>query len=226
MKIAVGGMFQNSMKYLDRAIAQYFSLIAAAPQHQFDFIFAEGDSTDNSATWNRLNEIFPGSTFKREHKGKIYGSVDDSQRWTQIAYVVDGILERVKPEHDALLYVESDLLWEPKTLLTLLSYLDRVEAAVPMIWMRGVFYDIWAYAKDGVKFTGNPPYHRTLTQPTSNGLHEIDSGGGCLAVRGDIARKCRCIPKAKALVGFYTEMRRRGHKVWVDPKIGVLHPPL
>ena len=84
-------MFQNAEKYLDRYIAQYFSLCAAAPQHEFIPVFAEGDGSDNGWTWKRLNEVFPGRVEKREHGGKFFGPVDDPQRWLQISFVVDGI---------------------------------------------------------------------------------------------------------------------------------------
>mgnify|MGYP001316273930 CR=1 FL=1 len=226
MNIVLGSMFQNSVGYIDRYITQYYSLCAAAPQHTFDLILMEGDSTDNEATWNRLNQIFPGKVFKRVHGGKIFGSFDNEQRWKQISFVVDGVLERVRPEHDALVYVEADLMWEPSTILKLIGHLDKVDAAVPMIWMNGIFYDIWGYRKDTVNFIGRKPYHAVFAQPSKNGLWPIDSGGGCMAVRGEMARKFRCNPPKLALVGFYTEMKRNGFQTWVDPTLNVFHPPI
>jgi len=226
VNIVLGSMFQNSMGYIDRYITQYYSLCAAAPQHTFDLILMEGDSTDNEATWNRLNQIFPGKVFKRVHGGKIFGSLDDVQRWSQISFVVDGVLERVRPDHDALVYVEADLMWEPSTILKLIGHLDKVDAAVPMIWMRGIFYDTFGYRKDGVRFGNNPPYHSVFSKPVVDGLYHLDSGGGCAAIRGDVARKYRCIPTSLAIVGFYFEMRKNGHTIGLDKSLSVHHPPV
>lgn len=224
MHVAIASMFQNSQKYMDRYISQIYSLKAAAPEHTFDLILAEGDSTDSGWTWNRLNEIFPGKAFKREHHGKIYGSIDVEKRWSQIAFVVDGILERVQPQHDAMLYVEADLLWEPSTMINLLKHLERVECVVPMIWMNGIFYDIWAYKKDGIKFTGRPPYHPSLNQQPVGGLYPIDSGGGCVAVKGTLARTYRCRPESLAICGFFAELKSHGHQTWLDKTLGIHHP--
>jgi hypothetical protein len=227
MNIALCAMFQNATEYLQRYAMQVKSLRDAAPQHEFDMILAEGDSTDGDATWRSLNDLFPGKAFKRVHGGQIYGPIDVTQRWLQISFVMDGVFERVRPEHEAVIWVESDLIWEPATLLKLLDHIQKpgVDAAVPMIWMRGAFYDIWGYRRDGIRFTNNPPYHRLFSIPPVNGLYLLDSGGGCVAMRGEIARSCRCRPPALAAVGFYQDMRVHGWRVWLDPTLSISHPP-
>jgi len=226
MKIAVANMWQNSTAYVYRYLAQFRALQAAAPQHEFEAVIAEGDSTDGNATWYKLNELFNGKVFKRVHGGQIYGPVDVTQRWLQISFVMDGVFEHIRPDHDAVIWVESDLIWEPQTMLKLLSYLERVDAVVPMIWMRSAFYDIWGYRKGGVHFTNEAPYHTLLSGPSENGLHLLDSGGGCVAMRGEIARTCRCRPPTLAAVGLYMDMKAHGWKVWLDPTLSVHHPPV
>jgi len=227
MRIVVANMWQNATSYIDRFVGQFAALRGAAPQHEFDLILAEGDSTDNDATWNRLNEIYPGKVFKRIHAGQIYGPIDVTQRWLQISFVMDGVFERVRPEHDVVIWVESDLIWEPAVLLKLLDHIQKpgVDAAVPMIMMRGTFYDSWAYRRDGIRFSVAPPFHRVLQTPSVNGLYLLDSGGGCVVMRGEIARTCRCRPPALAAVGFYRDMREHGWRVWLDPTLAIHHAP-
>lgn len=227
MNICLAAMFQNATGYLQRYAIQVKALRDAAPQHEFDMILAEGDSTDGDATWRSLNDLFPGKAFKRVHGGQIYGPIDVTQRWLQISFVMDGVFERIRPEHDAVIWVESDLIWEPATLLKLLDHIQKpgVDAAVPMVFMRDVHYDIWAMRKDGIRFTGYPPYHKCLTEPSVNGLYQIDSGPGCIAMRGDVARKSRCRPPSLAMVGLCNNIRSYGYKIWLDPTLRVNHPP-
>lgn len=227
MKIAVCGMFQNAASYLERYVCQVSALRGAAPQHDFSFILAEGDSTDGETTWRKLHHFFSGQAFKRVHGGQIYGPIDVTQRWLQISFVMDGCFERVIPEHEAVIWVESDLIWEPPTLLKLLEHIQKpgVDAATSMIFMKGVMYDIWGLRKDGIHFVGNPPYHPSLTGPSVNGLYLVNSCGGCVAMRGDVARRCRCRPPSLAMVGFCADVRAHGYKIWLDPILRVEHPP-
>jgi hypothetical protein len=225
VRIACGAIFQNSTKYIDRFVAQFYSLVAYCPEHTFEPVLIEGDSTDQEATWNKLNLAFPSKVSKRTHGGRVYGSVDDLQRWRQVSYAMDGVLERIRPEHDALLYVESDLVWEPRALARMLEWLSSVRAIVPMIMMGNQFYDTWSFRKGGTHFTNQAPYHACLRSPSpTNGLVPIDSGGACWAVRGEIARNCRYRPPELSIVGFWQEARKLGHQLWLDPRLAVFHP--
>ena len=131
MHIAVGSMFRNSEGYIGRYVAQFNALVQAAPQHTFEPILAEGDSTDRS--WEMLNDAFPGHVIKREHGGRWFGvsgpdwhtSADDPQCMSQVSFVCNGVLEMVKPDHDVLLWVESDIIWQPSTMLALISWLKN-----------------------------------------------------------------------------------------------------
>lgn len=221
MKIALGSIFQNSTKYLDRYIAQYYSLVCAAPEHEFDPLLVEGDSQDN--TWEKLNRIFPGKVTKRDHGGQIFAQVDNVLRWMQISYACEGVMERLEPEHDALLWVEADLIWEPRLLLALISRLKTHEMIFPMIMRKNRFYDTWAFAKDGAYFKNDPPFHSMFAHRNGD-LYEVDSGGSCWAIRGDLARKCHFRPPARAMRGFCEEVKKAGSSMWLDPAIQVMHP--
>lgn len=224
MRVALGSIWQNGVRHIDRYVAQYYSLRAYCPEHTFEPLIVEGDSDDNGATWERLNRAFPGRVTKREHGGPTFGSVDDPQRWRGVSYACDGVLERVTAEHDALLWVEADLIWEPATMERLLGHLSRVDMVCAMNLMRGTFYDTWAFASAGVYFQAAPPYHTMLTKTSSNGLYPLDSGGSCWAVRGEVARTCRFRPPERAMRGFCEEVRAHGWHIWLDAQAKVEHP--
>lgn len=220
----MGAIFQNSTKYADRFTAQYHSLLAYAHEHTFEPILVEGDSTDDEATWIKLNNSFSGKVTKRSHGGKVFSSVDHPERWKQVSYACDGVLERVRPEHDALLWAEADLIWEPQTAFALISRLSEVPAVCAMVMKGNQFYDTWGFRRNGIHFSGPAPYHPCMRTPVPNGLVEIDSGGAFWAVRGEIARNCRYRPPELSIVGFWQEAKKLGHKLWVDPKLQVQHP--
>lgn len=225
MNIAVGAIFQNSTRYIDRFVAQYYSLVAYAPEHAFEPILVEGDSTDGNATWDKLQHAFKGHVTKREHGGQVFKSVDDPQRWRQVSYACDGVLEQIRPEHDALLWVEADLIWEATTAFKLIQRLSQVSACCAMIMRGNAFYDTWSFRKNGTHFSPNPPYHPCLRAPSPTyGLASIDSGGAFWAARGDVVRTCRYRPPELSIVGFWQEAARLGHRLWVDPKLIVHHP--
>lgn len=222
MNVALGSIFQNSEKYIDRYVAQFYSLVSSTSEHTFEPLLVEGDSTDR--TWERLNAILPGKVTKRDHGGTTFGQVDSVQRWLQISYACDGVMEKLGTKHDALLWVEADLIWEPATMLKLLSHVQKVPMVFPMIKRGRMFYDTWAFAKDGTYFRNEPPFHPMFTGPDGNELYSIDSGGSCWAIRGEIARTCRFRPPAHAMRGFCREVIKNGGSMWLDPRVEVVHP--
>lgn len=231
MNVAVGSMFCNATPYLERYFAQVSALRdALRPQgHALRLIMAEGDSADD--TWNALYEAvrecgaIPAEIVKRAHGGPMFGSVNIDRRWRQISYVCDGVLERVTPADDALLYVESDLIWQAETMIKLLGHLERVDAVAPMNFNRrtGAFYDTWGYRKNGLYFSPNPPYHPDLAV-NEHGLTPITSAGSCIAVKGSAAMAARFRPPELAIVGWCYELKLHGHPLWLDPSLKVEHP--
>jgi hypothetical protein len=203
------------------------SLVQAAPQHSFDAALVEGDSTDN--TWDLLNEAFPGQVVKRAHGGPIFGSGSPciEQRERQKSYADSGILDQITSLHEALIYVESDLVWEPGTMIRLLDRLQEVDAVVPLCLCDNrehMFYDTWAYSSGGIGFRDPPPFHPMFKTPSPNGMYPMDYAGSCFVVRGDVARVCKFEPPEREVLSFCDSMRSHGYKLWVDPKVNVRHP--
>ena len=120
----LASIFRDSAAYVDR----YFAQVDALRQHiPVTLYLAEGDSTDG--TWVVLNERTTDDDylFQIAHGGPKFGSVNNPQRWKQIAYVCNGLLDSI-PQQGNLIYVESDLIWEPETMLTLLG--DRRDLGI------------------------------------------------------------------------------------------------
>lgn len=160
----------------------------------------------------------------RDNGSQWFGSIDHPDRWTAISYVCNGIFEQVRNTDDALIYVESDLIWDPATMLKLLERVQEppIDACAAMCFWRDTptFYDTWGHRKDGVRFQSFPPYH-----PNVNGeVTEIDSAGSCIVMRGLVARNARFTPPEMGIVGFCNDLRGRGFKLWLDPQTKVMHP--
>jgi len=225
MKVSVGSCFRNGESYIPRYIAQIDALRAAAPEHEFRMIIAEGDSSDQS--YELLKQAYNGCVFKREHGGPVFGSVDDPVRFKQSSWVWEGIIERVEPTDDAFLYLEADLIWQPTVMLQLLKHLGRpgVDVVAPFCVRQGVQYDCWGLrGLDGNAFGPYYPYHYAMLNPSVNGLYPISTAGSCLAMKAEVAHRAHFIPADLAVVGLCRNIGSLGYKLWIDPALKVEHP--
>jgi GT2 family glycosyltransferase len=225
VKIAVGSIFRNGESYVQRYTDQIDALRAAAPEHDFRLILAEGDSTDG--TYSKLKSAFDGCVFKREHGGPEFASVEDAVRFKQSSWVWEGVLERIDAQDDVFMYVEADLLWKPAAILQLLAHLKKpgVDVAVPFCWYQGRHFDSWGLrGSDGKRFGPFFPYHVCLLEESSTGLYPISAAGSCLVMKGEVARAAHFIPEDLAIVGFCQNAFERDYKLWLDPSIKVEHP--
>lgn len=224
MIIALGGMFRNSAHYLPRYFSQVRELatLLEAGGHALRPVLVEGDSVDN--TWAGLAHFtndMDAVLVKRSHGGGPWGSVDDPARWKALSWVCQGVLDHVTKDVGALVYVETDLVWEPATMLALLQRLDDAHPAVaPMCFAGPNFYDIWGHRKNGVRFSPFPPYHPELAP---SGLTQVDSVGSCIVMQGRVARAVTWGPDDNVL-GLGRSIYENGYSLWVDPLLRVVHP--
>lgn len=223
MRVTACSIFRNSAHYVDRYMWQMDRL---AERVDLRLVLTYGDCTDNTRetlenVWGARHPVIAKAlggvsirVSRCDHNGPDFGSVDNPQRWDQIAQVVSHTLDLVGDPGDALIWVESDLLWEARDMMTLLEDLDQVPAVAPrVIADDGVrWYDVWGYRQNGRMFNAQPPY---LPDGTDLGdkLVKIDSCGSCWVTSG----------------GYWKEWSGHwpytaGGDLWLDPRTTVRHP--
>jgi len=231
MKVVLASIFRDSCPYLPRYFAQVRLLRDALLPNEFRAIWCEGDSTDDTydtlKAWADHYSPFI-DLFQFHHGGPKYGSEDIEDRWRRIALVDNAVMARLPEDTDALIYVESDLIWQPSTMIDLLKCLVEVPAVSPMSFHgeTDAFYDTWGFrGPDGEQFWRHPPYHPTLEQPQPLGgdLWPINSAGSCVVMRGEVAKVAR-FGETDCIVGLGRSMREHGYELWLAPELSVIHP--
>lgn len=159
---------------------------------------------------------------EHNHGGPVWGSVEDPARFIALSGLANAALDRVRPDdHEPIFYVESDLLWEPETVMGLEALLcnRHYDIVAPLIMCGDRFYDTYVFRKDGRRFSATPPYHPDLhpTLPT-----EVDSVGSAFLMWPKVARRVRM--STGVLVEFCTVARSLGFIIAVDPTLRIDHP--
>jgi glycosyltransferase involved in cell wall biosynthesis len=232
MEVALTSIVRNGMGYIDRyahQVGELARLLYENGEHDLDVYIAEGDSTDGTWEWlqgwaAKNPHEYGVTAIKADHGGPVFGSVDNPTRWQNIARTYNRAFQ-VTGLHrpDAVIQVESDLIWHPETMRSLLAHLEQVPAVAPMsMHQRGFFWDIWGHrGMDGDHFTNQPPYYWGLVDLPLGKLMQISSAGSCIVMRGEIAGRC-WFDEADAMLG--KDIYAKGYSLWLDPSLSVTHP--
>lgn len=225
MKVTVCSAFRNAARYLDRYGVQMAGLRKALARRgdAFSCIWGEGDSTDDTkARLLRFCGQFDAEIVDCAHGGPVYGPVVDAQRFRQLAHVWGCIWERIPATADVVLFLESDLVWQPVTMLALIDRVTQGLPAVAPMVMDGPtsFYDTLAFVFNREHFQKSPPYHPGIAGATEPIW--IDSAGSCLAIRGTLARKL--VWNDNVIMGLCDQIHMQSEKVFLDPTLEVIHP--
>lgn len=225
MNVVIISCFRNAAHYIPR----YFDQVQQLRKLLLDrgdwlsLLLGYGDSTDGTDVLLHEETSFAIGALLVDvsHGGPRFGSIEHPTRFKQLAKMGNTLLECVSPDADVVGFLESDLIWDAPTLLALIDHLQHVPAIAPMI-MDGPnsFYDVFAYRKNSVRFTKQPPFHRELNRT----LTEIDSAGSVIFADAYLARKAR-LSDGEAIVGWCNGIREQGGSIWVDPTLTVKHPP-
>jgi hypothetical protein len=194
-------------------------------------LWGEGDSTDGTlARLTELTRLFDARVIDVTHGGPAFGPVVNMQRFRQLAYVANTIWEQLPADMDAMVWVESDLIWEAETLLRLIDRLATYPAVAPMVLdslpatgaqANHTFYDTLVFRRNGVRFAKPLPYHADV--PAANGgMLRVDSAGSVLAMRAEVARGVY-VPIEDVLIGTCRMIYEQGGSVWVDTGLTVWH---
>lgn len=227
MNVTIISTFRQATAHIPRYFDQVGALdkLLAARGDWLKLILGYGDSTDGTGEM-----LFDEATFCMDaqlidvsHGGKHYGSIEHPQRFKQLAYVGNKLLDCVPADADVVGIVESDLVWQSETMVKLIERLAYIPAVAPMV-MDDLesFYDVWAFRKDGVRFTKEPPYHEGLDIGNAV-LIPVDSAGSVLFAHGDLARKAR-LTDGEAIIGYCKDINKYGGVIWLDTTQAVQHP--
>jgi hypothetical protein len=241
VNVVLGSAFRNAAgKQIERWANQCDSLDKGLRLLDFGFkmVAIEGDSTDSTRKeLDALTYFLPLSVYTCNHGGPVFGSTEHSDRLTALSKVGNAILDHsTERDCDVLVYVESDLIWTPETIISLISKVSQgYDIIAPLIFAGDLFYDIFVYrGLDGERFSPFYPYHESIGKNTLlykkekdtvlvSRLVEVQSAGSCLVMRAEIARKCR-IRNDMALLGFCQDVREKGYHIFVDPSQRIQHP--
>lgn len=226
MRLAVGSAFRNSRGRMTPYFDQLGAL-ARRPGLDVRLIAAVGDCVDDTA-WEigeRAARIgVPVEFAPCDHGKRVFGSTEEPERLEALTIVGNAILAAVRGDDDALLYVESDLLWDARVAEALAYEATgshcEFDVVAPLVMAGELFYDVFAYRKDGERFSPFFPYHAGLAP---RGITEVDSAGSCLAMRAEVARAVR-MPPGGVLVGWCGAARAAGYRIGVAAGAVVRHP--
>jgi hypothetical protein len=230
MNVTLISCFRNATGYIERYFDQLTDLINEL-QDRGDWIYViwgEGDSTDDTKAKLAYNTVWSTDALIRDvdctHGGADYGSVVNTERFRQLAHVGNCMWAHIPQDADAVVYVESDLIWEPEAILTLIDRLQDYPAISPMVYLRrqgfgqNAFYDVWAGRKDGKHFSHYPPYCDGFDPDKP---FQVDSMGSCMAIRGTLAKGL--IWDEQVFVGICRQLKEQGYGIWIDPTVAVYH---
>jgi hypothetical protein len=234
VNITIISCFRNSCGHIVRYFDQMLALRRLLHERgdHLALLLGYGDSTDGTEQmlFEEASFAIGALLVEVSHGGQHFGSIENAQRFKQLAYVGNTLLSHVDATADVVGIVESDLIWDAETMVRLLDHLDYVPAIAPMV-MDGEhsFYDVYAFRMDGQRFTKEPPFlpRRTrpdLVHPVQNNLIRLDSAGSVLFVRAEYARKAR-LSDGQAIVGYCADIYSYGGSIWLDPTASCAHPP-
>lgn len=231
MNTVVLSFFRN---VCDRRVHQFMQqvadLITDSRRSDISLVAVYGDSKED------MPEILerqaqklkvPMTLVRHDHGGPHYGSTENPARMRDLSGVANAGLDKVYAltlGNCQVLYVESDLLWDPHTILRLFEKLRLsryADAIAPLVFAGEHFYDVYAFrGLDGSRFAPFAPYHADLK---IDELTEVSSVGSCFVMKGTLLRDTRIINDG-ALIGFWEAALRNGHRVFVDSTERVEHP--
>lgn len=225
MTVTCCSIFRDSEDYLDRYFLQIAHLEKALGE-EVRLVLAEGDSTDNTREHiekHLVDHANGDALLNVTHGGPKFGSIDHPQRWAQIATCCNAVMEAAADHPGPKIYVESDLIWEPPTMIQLLEDLAVYPAVAPLSMKDGRFYDTYGHrGLDGKRFEYAEPYHEVMVRTAP--VVEIGSAGSCIVMREDVAAVAR-FGENDCVVGLGRNIRQvAGASLWLDKRVAVVHP--
>jgi len=190
------------------------------------YIFIEGDSSDN--TYNVLEEwLKPRKDYilkKIDRKKPCFPKDKSSGRTIYFAELRNMLIDLAFtiPDITEVLMIDANYRWKGDLISSLIDI--NADIVAPLVVMhrderkKYLFYDVWAFRKDGKQFSHWYPYIKGLE---SGKPIRIDSaGGGYLIKRKVLEAGVRYNgDKDCEHVGFCRKARKKGFTIKINPKV-------
>lgn len=221
---------RDGVKYLDNYFNQLIT-VGATYGTTITLSICEGDSTDGtyefikSRETHLLNNGVILNLYQFNHNGLKYGSVNNPDRWANIARTWNYMLDALpKHNNEACIYMESDLIFTPDVIQRLVSGLSKYDAIAPMSMTstgkgKFRFYDIWGHRRNEIHFTTHYPYHPEFD--LYDDYMPINSAGSCVAMKPEVLSRCR-LSLVDAMIGH--DIVKYGYTFVLDKLSRVIHP--
>lgn len=190
-------------------------------------VAVEGDSKDSTDKYLQSESdslLIDLQLVTHNHGLGVFGSTEDADRLEALTGVMMAGMNAVRETDDAVLYIESDLIWEASEVVAALrlsiSRSQGFDIISPLIFCGALFYDVFAFRIGEERFTQRPPYHPKLQ---ASGITEVDSVGSCLTMRSEVAMTVK--PKGLlGLISWCAGARAQGLRIGVAPHLRIEHP--
>lgn len=233
MKIQVVSAFRNMSGRVPKYYQQVHALrVAFENRVDLSVVACTGDNVDRTREDLLVMQghfAMPTTIVDYSHGGPAWGSTEQDDRLAKLSGVLNAALDGVAADTDYVLYVESDLIWDPYQAHDLVAEVVRdpvtFQVVAPLVYAGEAFYDVWGHrGTDGERFAPFPPYHSSLKGLVDEEcVVEVSSAGSCLVMAGVVARTVR-VSNGNALVGWCEAARSAGYRIGVAPHIRVDHP--
>ena len=188
-------------------------------------IWVTGDCADN--TFDRLTQLAIDNGWLKWVKvinrdSGILGA-DMPSRLRRLSATCNECLRHMG-KSDYMIGHESDLVTPADLVPRFMAHAEAGRAPIagwPTLTYQGfkMFYDVWAYRKDGRRFNNFEPYHPSVN---GHGLFTVDSFGSCYMVAtGDLAGFKFT---DQGVLDLCAHLRGLGRQLWVDRTIEVVQP--
>jgi hypothetical protein len=189
------------------------------------YIFIEGDSSDNTyevlQNWLTPKKNYILKKIDRNHRPFVKDR--NPKRTIYFAELRNKLIDLVLsiPEVSEVLMIDANYGWKDDLISSLRS--TDADISAPLVVMhknrdgKYLFYDTWAFRKDGKQFSHWHPYIKEL----GHSPLEIDSAGGGYLVKRKVLeagvryngdRDCEH-------VGFNQNAREKGFTIKINPKV-------
>lgn len=226
MNVTIVSPFRDSAGQLGGYIKRIEAL-NYDPRHM-RFVWVEGDSTDG--TFDRLSEIR-----EKDHRVLLvacdtgrprHGSYVNAERFLVLATVFNAGLNVVDYDwSDWVLFLPSDIRYGPATLRRLVDRATqfRCDLLAPFVFQHGVFYDIWAFSRNG---GGVGPFPYEAWQEWGDVPVPMTTVGGTLLMRSYVPGSGVRYTIEDVDRGLCHTAAAKGFGVWADPATHVFHGPV